>query len=136
MLVNLRKLCVGALAASFLSLTQVAYAGDAALKTALSEARSTLVDMLKDPAKRTPEQQAAVKKSADAVSEMMAAMKPPAGKEAAFKELSDLWVAFKKTREEELVPLIIAGKQEEADKIGLGIQKERYEKMVAIVDAM
>ena len=70
------------------------------------------------------------------VSEMLAAATPPAGKEAALKELTETWAAFKQTREKELVPAVLAGNQAEVDKIGGGIQKQRYDKMIAIVDAM
>ena len=132
----MRKLALGAVLAIAMLAAEQGFAADAALKAAIVEARTTLVAMLQDPAKRGPEQQAVVKKSADSVSEMLTKIKPAAGKEAVFKELVDLWTAFKKTREEELVPAIIAGKQAEADKIGLGIQKERLDKIMAIVDAM
>ena len=113
-----------------------AYAEDAKLKAGLVEARTTLVTMIKDPTKRGASQQAMVKSSADAFSEMLAAAKPPTGKQAAFKELSETWAAFKETREKELVPAVLAGKQAEVDKIAGGIQKQRYDKMLSIIDAM
>jgi hypothetical protein len=55
-------------------------------------------------------------------------MKAPAGKEAQFKELVETWAAFKKTRETELVPAVLAGKDDEAKKLATGVQKERYTK--------
>ena len=100
------------------------------------KARSTIVTMAKDPAKRDAAQQALVKSSADDFATMLAATKPPAGKEAAFKELADLWSGFKNTRETELVPLILAGKTEDAAKISGCVQKQRYDKMLAIIGAM
>ena len=48
------------------------------------------------------------------------------------KIMSDNWAEFKKTREEELVPLILAGKQEEGKKIAMGIQKERLTKVLTL----
>jgi len=63
-------------------------------------------------------------------------LKAPAGKEAQFKELVDTWSAFKKTREEELVPAILAGKDAEARKIAGGIQKDRYTKCQELLSAL
>jgi len=63
---------------------------------------------------------------------MISTMSAPAGKEAQFKEMSDNWAAFKKTREEELVPLILAGKEAEGKKIAMGIQKERLTKVLTL----
>jgi methyl-accepting chemotaxis protein len=44
------------------------------------------------------------------------------------KEIKDAWEAFVNTRENELIPLIYAGRIEEANKLALGIQAERYKK--------
>ena len=96
------------------------------------EARDALIVMVKNTDKRGPEQQKLVKDTADAVSAMISTMSAPAGKEAQFKEMSDNWAAFKKTREEELVPLILAGKQAEGKKIAMGIQKERLTKVLTL----
>ena len=132
----MRKYVAGAALVTSLLLSNPADAENAPLKAAIVEARTSLATMLGNPAMRGADQQGTVKKTADAVTEMLAKTKPPAGKEAAYKELTDTWAAFKKTREEELVPAIVAGRQADADKIGLGIQKERYDKMIAIVEAM
>lgn len=130
------KTIVTILAAFFL-LSSSAYAGEfAELKKKVEEARASLVMMLKNKEKRDKDQQKLVKDTADAVSAMLSKMKAPAGKEGEFKELSDTWNAFKKTREEELVPLILAGKQEEADKMGTGIQRERIMKVMKLCDEL
>lgn len=42
------------------------------------------------------------------------------------KSVYDVWVAFRDTRDNELIPLILAGRLDEARAIGLGIQAERY----------
>jgi hypothetical protein len=95
------------------------------LRTKMSAARESLVTMLTNKDKRGADHQKVVKDTADAVSAAISKLKPPAGKEAQFKELVDTWAAFKKTREAELVPLILAGNDAEARKIAGGIQKER-----------
>ena len=113
------------------------YAGEfGELKKKVTEARETLVTLLKNKDKRGADQQKLVKDTADAVSAALAKMKAPAGKDAQFKELVDAWSAFKKTRENELVPAILAGKQEEADKLATGIQRERLKKVLDSCDEL
>lgn len=111
-------------------------AGFGDLKAKIGEARDTIVVMVKNKDKRGPDQQKLVKDSANAVSEMLGKMKAPAGKEAQFKELNETWAAFKKTRENDLVPMLIAGKQEDADRLAGGIQKERFGKIMALCDEL
>ncbi|MBI4828859.1 MAG: hypothetical protein HY804_08630 [Nitrospinae bacterium] len=122
---------------AFSAFTGPAFAGAFGdLKMKATDARESLVAMLKNKDKRGPDQQKLVKDTADAVSAALGKLKAPAGKEAQFKELSDNWNAFKKTREEELVPAILAGKQEEADKIATGIQRERLKKVFDMCDEL
>ena len=98
------------------------------LRTEMTAARESLVTFTLNKDKRGADQQKIVKETADKVSAHLAKMKAPAGKEAQFKELVDTWAAFKKTRETELVPAVLAGKDDEAKKLVTGIQKERYTK--------
>lgn len=120
-------------ATALLLLSSSLYAGEFSdLHKIVLEARDSLVTLVKNEDKRGAEQQKLVKDTANAVSAKIATMKAPAGKEAQFTEMSKNWDAFKKTREEELVPLILAGKQEEGKKIAMGIQKERLTKVVTL----
>lgn len=98
------------------------------LRTEMTAARESLVTLVVNKEKRGADQQKLVKETADKVSAHLAKMKAPAGKEAQFKELSETWAAFKKTRETELVPAVLAGKEDDAKKLVNGIQKERYTK--------
>ncbi|HET7318717.1 MAG TPA: hypothetical protein VFK23_06240 [Nitrospirota bacterium] len=114
-----------------------AHAGEfAALKLKMLEARYSLYILLDNGDKRGPKQQKRVQETADAVSAMLAGMKAPAGREAQFKELDSTWKAFKKTREEELVPLILARKQKEAEEVATGVQNDRFKKMMDLCDAL
>jgi hypothetical protein len=114
-----------------------AYAGEIAeLKKKMIDARQSLYILIDDVTRRGTDQQQQVKNTADAVSAMAAAMKAPAGKEARFKELVTTWKAFNKTREEELVPLILSGKQKEAEKLAMGIQYERFKKMMELCEEL
>lgn len=99
------------------------------LKTAVVEARDSLVIMLKNKDKRDSTQQKLVKETADKVSSMLNKINISADKKDKFEEFKKTWNEFKKTREVELVPAILSGKQEDADKVATGIQKERYKKM-------
>lgn len=103
------------------------------LRTEMTAARESLVTLVVNKDKRGADQQKLVKETADKVSAHLAKMKAPAGKEAQFKELTETWSAFKKTRETELVPAVLAGKDDEAKKLVNGIQKERYTKCQQLV---
>lgn len=98
------------------------------LRAEMTAARESLVTFVVNKDKRGADQQKIVKDTADKVSAHLSKMKAPAGKEAQFKELVETWAAFKKTRETELVPAVLAGKDDEAKKLVNGIQKERYTK--------
>jgi len=103
------------------------------LRTEMTAARESLVTFVVNKDKRGADQQKLVKETADKVSAHLAKMKAPAGKEAQFKDLQETWAAFKKTRETELVPAVLAGKDDEAKKLANGIQKERYTKCQQIL---
>jgi hypothetical protein len=103
------------------------------LLTEMTAPRESLVTLVVSKDKRGADQQKLVKETAYKVSAHLAKMKAPAGKEAQFKELSETWAAFKKTREAELVPAVLAGKDDEAKKLVNGIQKERYTKCQQLV---
>jgi hypothetical protein len=103
------------------------------LRAEMSAARESLVTLVVNKEKRGADQQKLVKDTADKVSAHLAKMKAPAGKEALFKEMTELWTAFKKTRETELVPAALGGKDDEAKKLANGIQKERYTRIQQIL---
>ena len=125
------------LVSSLLFVAPLAQAGEIAdLKQKMIEARRTLYIMIDDGNKRGPDQQKKVKDTADAVSTQFASMKAPAGKEKQFKELAATWKAFKKTREEELVPLILSRKQKEAEKVATGVQNDRFMKMMMLCEEL
>ncbi len=103
------------------------------LRTKMTAARESLITMATDKNKRGADQQKLVKDTADAVTTLIGKLKAPAGKEAQFKEMVETWGAFKKTRETELVPAILAGKDDEALKIAGGVQKTRFAKCLSLV---
>lgn len=50
------------------------------------------------------------------------------------KEANASWVAFRNTRDNELIPAIYAGRLDEAKVLAMSVQKERYDKFVALTD--
>jgi hypothetical protein len=131
MIRNLLALCISLCA--FMA-APAAHANEFAdLRGSLSAARESLVTMMLNKEKRGADQQKLVKETADAVSAKLAKLKAPAGKESQFKELVDTWNAFKKTREVELVPALLAGKEDEARKLAGGVQKERITRAQQLV---
>jgi hypothetical protein len=116
------------------SVAMPATAGEfAILREEIVAARQALVTMVLYRDKRGSEQQALVKNTADTVTASFAKLKVPPGKAAEFKELRGTWEAFKRTRETELVPAILANEKGKAEKIGAGIQKERLDRMYALI---
>lgn len=133
----MRKLIAASIVSSLVLVASLVHAGEFGdLKKKIGEARDAYVTMLKNADKRGADQQKLVKDTADNVSKTLAGMKAPAGKEPQFKQLVGVWDAFKKTREEELVPLTVAGKQQEAEKLAGGIQKERFMKINELCDSL
>lgn len=133
----MKKLLTVSAFSFFVLFAVVAHAGEFGdLKKKISDARESFVTMLKDKDKRGEDQQKLVKDTADAVSAAIAEIKATDDKLALFKELADTWSDFKKTREMELVPMLLSDNQEEAEKIAGGIQKERMKKINDLCDAL
>jgi len=137
---NLRLNRLIALAAVFFfAIVSVAAAqgefGD--LQNKINDARDTLTTMIQNPKKRDAAQQKRVKDTADAVSAAIAKITVTnPDKEYRFKILVDTWAAFKKTREEVLVPLLLNNKDQEAISIASGIQAERLGKMISLCEEL
>jgi hypothetical protein len=130
----IRKFIALCIALCALMAAPVAHANEFSdLRGLVSAARESLVTMMLNKDKRGADQQKVVKETADAVSAKLTKMKAPAGKESQFKELVDTWNAFKKTREVELVPALLAGKEDEARKLAGGVQKERITKAQQLI---
>jgi len=127
----LPSLLLGAL---LLAVSAPASAGEfATLREEIAAARASLVSMVTNREKRGPLEQKLVKDSADAVSAHLAKMKAPQGKAAEFQELAATWNAFKTTREKELVPAILANDAAKVTKLGAVVQKERLDRMYALL---
>jgi hypothetical protein len=111
-----------------------AHAGtpDDACKT-LMEARGYLVTMLDSTDKATQDElKAKVYAASTKLDGVLAAMAkgPDAAKATEFKTV---WVEFRKTRDNEIIPYCYAGKKAEAKALATGVQAERMKKMKGVM---
>lgn len=90
--------------------------------------------------KETPEERAKLKEAIKKLTEnientfirLKNAEKFPEDMVEDVKSIYKPWEAFRNTRDSELIPLIEAGKIDEAKKIAFGVQAERYNKFRAL----
>lgn len=109
-----------------------------AIKSNIDDMRVTLLNMMsaKDRSEKAALHQF-IKERSDELMRLKQTLternkdEPPLLKK--IEELNAVNDGFKQTREGELIPLIYAGRIDEARKIAFGIQAKRYEKMRAIV---
>jgi hypothetical protein len=109
--------------------------------TSLADARANLLQMLNSTDKATHESlkakiDAATKKVDSAVAELLADKAMTPDKVEQLKAFKDTLEAFKKTRDEEIIPAIMGGKMDVAKDLAKGIQAERMKKMKAALSAL
>jgi len=95
------------------------------IKGGIVTVRDSLIKMLNDKKLRTPEQKKLVKDTSDRVTMLIDQMTYPAEKKTDYEKIKSEWAMFKKIREEQVVPYIEAGRDEEAKKLAQGEQKVR-----------
>lgn len=113
----------------------------AGLKAEMNMARALLLTMMneKDKEKRDD-----IKKKLDEEIrtyinggfEKLNASKADTKVKASFKELQETWGVFRDIRDKEIIPLIYAGKIDEAKALGLGAQQDRYKKIMSMMDGV
>lgn len=123
--------------AIIINISRPAFAEDfKGLKKKILQARETLLILLADKAKQNIDQQRAVKNTINEVSKALHEVQVPIGQENKMNELISTWRAFKKTREDEVIPALLSDKKEIAVKLAHGIQKQRLEKMLKILNEL
>lgn len=114
--------------------TTTAVVGIDAIKSSLMTARENLVAMLDatDTAAQD-KHQAEITKATQGVDDGVAASLADKGtsaeQAAKLEEFKQVWGEFKKTRDEEIIPAIKAGKKDEAKQLATTVQAERMKKM-------
>ena len=122
------------MAIAFLAVQIVQAASVCDIKTGLQNARENLVAML-DAADKAAQED--LKKSVDeastsletAVEAMLADANTSEDNKDKLNQFKATWMAFKETRENEIVPAIYAGKKADAKALATGIQAERMTTM-------
>jgi formiminotetrahydrofolate cyclodeaminase len=96
--------------------------------TALVDARGHLISMIASLDKAS---QGGLKAKIQAASEKVDGIvnSLQSSHEAQIKAFKPVWDAFKKTRDEEIIPAIMAGKNGEAKKLATGVQADRMKQM-------
>ena len=70
-----------------------------------------------------------IRKASDEADKQLAAL----GDDAKAKEAKGVWEEFKKTRETQIIPAVQGGHPEKAKEIAMGIQKERFKKIMELL---
>lgn len=106
------------------------------LKSNMNEVRAALVTMMAttDKAKMDEQNEVVKEVKKDIEARLGELIKSTSNEKV--KTLKDLIVAFRETRDKEVIPLIYEGKVQEAKALGTGIQAERYKKIVNISDEL
>lgn len=125
--------CIAGLSLISMPFAQAATICD--VKAQLTEARAKLVDMLGMTDKA---QQEEAKKAITSASEALetaldALLKEGKVDKAKLTQFQETWTAFKKTREEEIIPAIQAGKVEVAKKVATTVQADRVKTMNEVI---
>lgn len=103
------------------------------LEKKISEARAAVVLMVENPDQRDAAHQKRAADTAKAVSSELFLLKVQKEKQKTLAELTTMWEAFRKTREEEFLPAILAGKNTMTMD---GIQKVRYVRILELCKAL
>lgn len=136
----MKKVLIISVAAASMFTMQLAHSATICdAKSALGDARSNLVAMVGSTDKA--EQKSLKTKVDAATTELEAAIKAMLGDankddDAQLSTFKEAWVAFKETRETEIVPAVYAGDNAKAKAIATGIQAERMGVMNGVVSAL
>jgi hypothetical protein len=127
-------------AVSAFSLAALASPADDALSSLMKARQSliTLLDTTDKPAQATLQSEIgkASKEVDDSIKVALADKTTAKDAAAKYKELKEVWEAFKKTRDGEIVPAVKAGKADAAKALAKGIQAERFGKMKELLGAL
>jgi hypothetical protein len=124
---------------SLFAASALASPADSALSSLL-KARESLVTLLAttDKAAQNALQSEIGKASKEVDGSLKAAIsdKTVSAEQASkYKAFKEIWEAFKKTRDSEIIPAIKAGKVEDAKALAKGVQAERFAKMKELLAA-
>ncbi len=118
-----------ACAVTFMPVASLA-ANKADAMTAIKTAREKLVALIDTKEPGTQKMLIdEIHKASDEADKQLAAL----GGDAKAKEAKGVWEEFKKTRETQIIPAVQGGHPEKAKEIATGIQKERFKKIMELL---
>jgi response regulator RpfG family c-di-GMP phosphodiesterase len=107
-------------------------------KEKLTDVRRLLLTMILDRSSESlTEHEVSLMEITRAIDDNIARILGGEGEEeirAAVFEIKDVWAAFKKTRDEEIIPALHDGRFDDAAKLASGVQEERYRKFISIAE--
>ena len=120
----MKKMFLSVIIAASLGMMQASYAASVCdVKSNLKQARESLLAMLDEADKAKQDE---LKKKIDEASNALeAALKTVEGDKEKAKQLEETWGALRKTRDEEIIPAIVAGQKDKAKELATGVQAER-----------
>jgi methyl-accepting chemotaxis protein len=106
------------------------------LKAQLMEVRAVVAAMINEVSdEKLNEERAQVKKVSAEIDRVIGGLLQSSSFDAEQKkrlgELQDVWGQFKQTRDEKIIPFILAGERDGATSLLLGVQADRFKKMAA-----
>jgi hypothetical protein len=124
---------------SFFVATSTAFAGKVEdIQTKLNQSRQQTMAMLSETDKTVLEMRyeeaLASSKEVDASLRNALADLSLQAQHASFEEFKQVWDTFKTTRDQEIVPLLMAGKQEQARALAQSAQLDRFKRMNVLLD--
>jgi hypothetical protein len=137
---SISKLALVFAACSLFATSALASPAESALE-ALLKARASLVALLDTSdaaAQKTLQSEIVTASSAvdDSVKAALADKTTSPAQAKQYKEFNDVWLAFKKTRDGEIIPAVKAGKVDVAKGLAKGIQAERFGKLKELLAAL
>lgn len=133
------RLLLAALPVSF-TLSSTALAGTVDdIKTLLNQSRQQTMSMLSESDKSALDMryEDALASSKDIDVRLQSAIADPAlkDKRATLSEFKSIWLAFKATRDQEIVPMLMAGEQDKARALAKKVQFGRFQRMNELLDS-
>ena len=108
------------------------------IQTRLNQSRQQTMAMLSETDKTVLEMryEEALASSKEVDASLQSALADPSlqAQHASFEEFKQVWDVFKTTRDQEIVPLLMAGKQEQARALAQKVQLGRFKRMNDLLD--
>jgi Four helix bundle sensory module for signal transduction len=125
----------------FLAVPSTVFAGKVDdIQAKLNQSRQQTMEMLSEPDKTALEMryEEALTFSKDVDTKLKSALADPSiqTQRPLLEEFKQVWTVFKATRDQEVVPLLMAGKQGEARALARKVQLPRFKHMNELLDAV